>query len=77
MSKTYMIRWRSKVNGRIGTGSRLFERQEASDFADQLNADYPEIEHEVTEVSSETPPPSSEVKTEGEQPKPRQQALST
>jgi hypothetical protein len=54
MSKSYVIRWRSKVNGRIGKGSRLFEKQEADSLAAELNEEYPEIEHEVVHAEADT-----------------------
>lgn len=51
MSKHYVIRWRSKVNGRIGQGSRAFERKEAEHLISELNDEYPEIEHELVEAT--------------------------
>ncbi|MDB6109928.1 MAG: hypothetical protein JWR69_1678 [Pedosphaera sp.] len=47
MNKTYVIYWKSKVNGRTGTGTAFFEREEAENLAAELNQDYPEIEHEA------------------------------
>lgn len=52
--KTYTIRWRSLVNGKIGAGTYLFEKEEAECLARELNQDYPEIHHEA--VLSATPP---------------------
>lgn len=49
----YVISWKSKVNGRIGTGSKLFTREEAGQLAEELNREYPEIEHDVRESSPE------------------------
>lgn len=45
MNKTYVIEWKSKTNGRVGRGTTLFDRQEAEALAEELNRDYPEIEH--------------------------------
>ena len=47
MSSTYVIRWKSKVNGRAGKGTKQFERVEAERLAQELNREYPQIEHEV------------------------------
>jgi hypothetical protein len=63
MNKSFVIQWKSKVNGRAGKGTRHFERAEAERLADELNREYPQIEHEVvgaepeakTEEPSETP----------------------
>ena len=45
--KTYAIHWRSTVSGKIGTGTRLFERKEAERLATELNEDYPDIDHDA------------------------------
>ena len=45
MNKNYVIHWKSRTNGRIGTGTTRFDRDEAHRLADELNRDYPEIEH--------------------------------
>jgi hypothetical protein len=42
-----VIRWKSKVNGRAGKGTKQFERVEAERLAQELNREYPQIEHEV------------------------------
>jgi hypothetical protein len=47
MSSTYVIRWKSKVNGRAGRGTKQFDRVEAERLAQELNREYPQIEHEV------------------------------
>jgi hypothetical protein len=47
MNKTYVIHWKSKVNGRTGTGTSFFNRAEAEGLAAELNRDYPDIEHEA------------------------------
>jgi hypothetical protein len=45
--KTYAIHWKSTVTGSIGTGTKLFEKEEAERLATELNVSYPEIEHEA------------------------------
>jgi hypothetical protein len=45
--KTHAIHWRSTVSGKIGTGSRLFERKEAERLATELNEGYPDIDHDA------------------------------
>jgi hypothetical protein len=51
MSITYVIRWKSKVNGRAGRGTKCFERTEAERLAQELNREYPQIEHEVVKMT--------------------------
>jgi hypothetical protein len=50
MNKTFVIQWKSKVNGRAGRGTKTFERGEAERLAEELNREYPQIEHEIVEV---------------------------
>jgi hypothetical protein len=50
MHQRYVIRWTSKVSGRVGRGTRNFGREEADQLATELNDLYPEIEHEVIEA---------------------------
>jgi hypothetical protein len=45
--KAYTIHWKSTVNGRIGTGTFLFDKEEAESLADELNRNYPGICHEA------------------------------
>jgi hypothetical protein len=45
MNKIYVIHWKSRSNGRIGTGTTRFDRDEADRLVQELNRDYPEIEH--------------------------------
>jgi hypothetical protein len=45
--KTHAIYWKSAVSGRIGTGTKLFEKEEAERLATELNEDYPDINHKV------------------------------
>jgi hypothetical protein len=43
--KTHAIHWKSLVNGKVGVGTLLFEKEEAERLAEELNEDYPEIHH--------------------------------
>jgi hypothetical protein len=52
MNKMYVIHWKSKVNGRAGTGTKLFDRDAARALVEELNREYPQIEHEMVEASS-------------------------
>ena len=45
--KTYAIHWKSSVTGTIGTGTKLFEKEEAERLATELNESYPDIDHEA------------------------------
>jgi hypothetical protein len=47
MSKTYVIQWKSKINGRAGRGTKHFSLEEAERLANELNVEYPNIHHEV------------------------------
>jgi len=51
MSSTYVIRWKSKINGRAGRGTKSFERTEAERLAEELNREYPQIEHEAVKMT--------------------------
>jgi hypothetical protein len=50
MKKMYVIQWKSKVNGRAGRGTKLFEKEEAGRLAEELNHEYPDIQHEAIEA---------------------------
>jgi hypothetical protein len=54
MSNSYVIQWRSKVNGRAGKGTKTFSREAADDLVEELNQEYPEIEHLVVGAPQET-----------------------
>jgi hypothetical protein len=43
--KTHAIHWKCTVSGSIGTGTKLFEKEEALRLATDLNESYPDIEH--------------------------------
>jgi hypothetical protein len=53
MNKNYVIRWKSKINGRTGTGTTLFAKDEARSLAEELNRDYPDFEHDCVNAQSE------------------------
>jgi len=58
MNKAFVIQWKSKVNGRAGRGTKLFDKEQADQLVDELNREYPQIQHEALEVQSareETP----------------------
>ena len=50
MSKQYIIRWKSTVNGRAGKGTKLFDREAAERLVEELNREYPQIVHEIVEA---------------------------
>ena len=54
MNKSYVIQWKSKVNGRAGRGTKLFDREEAQRLVEELNREYPQIEHEFVEAHPAT-----------------------
>ena len=54
MNKMYVIHWKSKINGRAGTGTKLLEREAAEALVEELNREYPQIEHEIWEAERMT-----------------------
>ena len=52
MRKSYVIQWKSTVNGRTGRGTKHFDFEEAESLAQELNQQYPEIQHEVVETET-------------------------
>jgi glutamine phosphoribosylpyrophosphate amidotransferase len=59
--KTHAIHWKSTVSGKIGTGTRLFEKEEAERLATELNEDYPGIDHDaVIPVPASAEPAAAE-----------------
>jgi len=66
MSKSYVIQWKSKLNGRAGRGTKLFDWEEAVDLAEELNAGYPDIQHEVVASSPEESPVAIAAELEAE-----------
>ncbi|HLH56156.1 MAG TPA: hypothetical protein VKY92_21320 [Verrucomicrobiae bacterium] len=57
MSKSYVIEWKSLVNGRAGRGTKVFELEEARQLAEELNREYPGIHHEPVESPESQPAP--------------------
>ena len=55
MSKSYVIEWKSQVNGRAGRGTKLFDLEEAHRLAEELNREYPGIRHEPVESEGGAP----------------------
>ena len=47
MRNSYVIQWKSKVNGRAGRGTKVFHHAEAEQLAEELNREHPQIEHEA------------------------------
>ena len=52
MNNGYVIQWKSKVNGRAGRGTKRFEKDEVEQLIEELNREYPQIEHEAVAVSA-------------------------
>lgn len=67
MNNSYVIQWKSKVNGRAGRGTKQFEKPEAERLVEELNREYPQIEHEAVALGeSELPAqeaPATEIQT--------------
>lgn len=59
MKRMYVIQWKSLVNGRAGRGTKLFEREQAEQLVQELNHEYPQIQHELIEVGQDEPSSSS------------------
>ncbi|MEY2428016.1 MAG: hypothetical protein QOJ40_901 [Verrucomicrobiota bacterium] len=53
MTNNYVIRWKSLVNGRSGRGSKLFTKQEAQRLVEELNREFPSIQHEAVRSTSD------------------------
>jgi hypothetical protein len=54
MSKTYVIQWKSKINGRAGRGTKRFPLEEAQTLVSELNLEYPDIHHELSDSDTDT-----------------------
>jgi hypothetical protein len=50
MNKSYVIQWKSRINGRFGKGTNRFDLEDAERLAEELNREYPAIHHEVAEA---------------------------
>ncbi len=66
MSKKYVIQWKSKVNGRAGRGTKLFDWEEAQELAAELTAGYPDIHHESVPADAPGLPAAARPATVGE-----------
>jgi len=68
MINSYLIQWKSTINGRAGKGTKLFDFEEASELAEELNREYPGIHHEVVKAGSppEKPDPHEMAQSETE-----------
>lgn len=64
--KTHAIHWKSKVNGIIGTGKKLFEKNEAELLATELNKSYSDIHHEAA-IPVPVPPSTASAAAEAVQ----------
>jgi len=54
MNMSYVIQWKSKVNGRAGRGTKRFEKEESDRLVEELNREYPEIEHASVPAADES-----------------------
>ena len=61
MNKSYVIQWKSKVNGRAGRGTKRFEKEEVDQLVEELNHEYPQIEHQAVAATEPEPEPVAEV----------------
>jgi hypothetical protein len=52
MRNNYVIQWKSKVNGRAGRGTKQFDKDEAERLVEELNREYPQIEHEAVAATA-------------------------
>lgn len=68
MSKSYVIQWKSSINGRAGKGSKVFEFEEAARLAGELNREYPGIHHEPIEANVQPEPITVDQQTESAEP---------
>jgi len=59
MNNSYVIQWKSKVNGRAGRGSKQFDKEEAERLVVELNNEYPQIEHQAVLANAEEPLPDA------------------
>jgi len=72
MSKSYVIQWKSRINGRAGKGTKVFQFEEAVRLAEELNSEYPGIYHEPIEANGQ-PEPRAPQEQEQEQTEPAEQ----
>jgi hypothetical protein len=55
MNNGYVIQWKSKVNGRAGRGTKRFEKEEVDRLVEELNREYPQIEHQAIPATESEP----------------------
>jgi hypothetical protein len=65
VSTTYVIRWKSNVNGLAGRGAKEFHLAAGQHLVAELNSEYPDIEHELI-VTPPPRPPESEQQVDSE-----------
>jgi hypothetical protein len=63
--KTHIIHWVSSVTGGIGTGKKLFEKEEAERLAVELNSNYPDIDHEAVPAAPPAEPEGAPLQADG------------
>ena len=56
--KTHSIHWKSRDTGTVGTGTKLFEREEAEHLAEELNEKFPDIDHKAVVHTPRPEPPA-------------------
>ena len=56
MNNSYVIQWKSKVNGRAGRGTKRFDKDEVDRLVEELNREYPQIEHQAILGGDESEP---------------------
>jgi hypothetical protein len=47
MKEAFVIQWKSTVNGRVGKGTKIFNREAGEELIQELNNEYPEMVHEL------------------------------
>ena len=60
MSESFIIQWKSTVNGRVGKGTKIFNRKEGEELIRELNREYPEMVHELIIARSVPGSPEAE-----------------
>jgi len=66
MNNSYVIQWKSKVNGRAGRGTKRFVKDEADRLVEELNREYPQIEHQAVAAPDMEPHPEEAPAAAGE-----------
>ena len=63
MNNSYVIQWKSKVNGRAGRGTKQFEKDEVERLVEELNREYPQIEHQAIPATEPAPTEEAAIPT--------------